>query len=128
MQTHLQRLVLWLNDATAQSTDTESIRIRKFAAASIQFIGLISLLMWAVVFIALGYWTAAVINLISVSLIIINLAMFVWTKDLTSNVNSILGVTPNLGVCTTVCSGRLIQVWFREHMGCFLSSDRVGVA
>jgi hypothetical protein len=68
MQTHLQRLILWLNDATTQSTDTESIRIRKFAAASIQFIGLIATRMWAVAFIALGYWNAAVINLISVSL------------------------------------------------------------
>jgi hypothetical protein len=74
MQTHLHRLILWLNGAITQSTDAESIRIRKFAAASIQFIGLIAMLMWAVVFIALGYWTAAAINLISVILMIINLA------------------------------------------------------
>ena len=93
MQAQLQQLILWLNDATTQSTDTESIRIRKIAAALIQLIGLIVTLMWAVVFVALGYWSAAVINLISVSLRIINLAMFLWIKDLTSNVNLILGVT-----------------------------------
>ena len=119
MQTHLQRLILWLNDATTQSTDTESIRIRKFAAASIQFIGSISLLMWAVVFIALGYWTAAVINLISVGLVIINLAMFVWTKDLTRNVNSILGVTLIWAFALQSVLGGLFKSGFVSIWGVF---------
>lgn len=78
--------------AFMRETESESLRLRKIAAALTQVAGILFTLFWLVLFHFLRLEYAARINLVYNSLCVLNLAIFAVTKNLALNLNCAFGL------------------------------------